>query len=786
VNSDLLQGFYLGDLLVEPLKGQVTGRAGSHHLPPKAVEVLLCLASTPGELVARETLLDDVWGVGNGSQEALSHAISEIRHALGDDADDPVFLQTLPKRGYRLIVDPSLACDQSAAGTGSKQADSTIRNQVRDLRKRKVFQAVLGYPVLAWLLLQIVDILWEYLLAPLGAPAWLVPSFFVLLVVGYPVAVFFTWAVDLTPEGIQISEAENESKPVAGLIGIGVIAMVGSALALFVYFNAYEPPESAKIVVGGPVVPPVKFDKSIAVLRFENIGASQDVDYIGDGMTEELIHALVNLKSIKVAARTSIWQLSNTQLAFKDIADRLGVEKILEGSVRVDGNNLRVTTQLIDEEGFHLWSKTYDRKLDDILEIQKDIALQVVGELEVLLTSDIEARLNTKLTDSGAAYDKYLQGRHFLRMPNELDSLNLAQSYFEASISLDNRFPLSFAGLCKTNLARYRLTRDTDYFREAELMCHRALTLDGGLAEVYTALGDLYRHSGQFQKAEQEYMAALRINSTIDGATFGLGRAYQGQGRLIEAEKMLLRSVELEPGYWGSYMGIGNFLYRQGRYEESIPHYENVTRLAPDYAGGFINLGSSLHWFGDWSGAEIAWQRALQLSQDSMSYQNMGTLRFYQHRFEDAVEMYRRAVDVSPQDHRNWGKLAAAQRFVAGRADEARASYEKAIALVEIQLEVNPNESEDWYFLSVYRLRTGDVGRSRQAVTRSLELTPKSPNTLYFSALLELDTGNREKSIDQLEKAAEFGYSLMLLGADPDLESLHDEDRFRALIGKNK
>ncbi len=108
MKSDLLQGFYLGDLLVEPLKGRVTGRAGSQHLPPKAVEVLLCLASTPGDLVAREVLLDDVWGVGNGSQEALSHAISEIRHALDDHPDDPAFLQTLPKRGYRLLVEPEL------------------------------------------------------------------------------------------------------------------------------------------------------------------------------------------------------------------------------------------------------------------------------------------------------------------------------------------------------------------------------------------------------------------------------------------------------------------------------------------------------------------------------------------------------------------------------------------------------------------------------------------------------------------------------------------------------
>jgi DNA-binding winged helix-turn-helix (wHTH) protein len=128
VSEDLLQGFYLGDFLVEPLKGQVTGRSRSKHLPPKAVEVLLCLGQSPGELVTRETLLDKAWGSGQGSPEALSHAVSEIRHALDDHPDNPLFIQTLPRRGYRLVVNPELAADHSAsvvlgAKGGARPAD---------------------------------------------------------------------------------------------------------------------------------------------------------------------------------------------------------------------------------------------------------------------------------------------------------------------------------------------------------------------------------------------------------------------------------------------------------------------------------------------------------------------------------------------------------------------------------------------------------------------------------------------------------------------------------------
>ena len=154
----------------------------------------------------------------------------------------------------------------------------------------------------------------------------------------------------------------------------------------------------------------------------------------------------------------------------------------------------------------------------------------------------------------------YLQGRQFLREPGSNDSLSSARSLFEASIELDNRFPLAYAGLCETNLALYRLSRSTEYFAQAEAACHRALTLDGGLAEVYTALGNLHRHAGQYEKAYQEYQTALSINQTLEEANYGLGRVYQAQDKLIEAEETLLRSVVLEPGYWGTHFGMGNFL----------------------------------------------------------------------------------------------------------------------------------------------------------------------------------------------------------------------------------
>lgn len=775
-------GFFLARCKVEPLKGQIiSSDKVRHRVGSKSMDVLVFLASRHGETLSRQAIINEVWGADTASDEALTHCISELRHALGDHSDDPEYLLTIRNHGYRLIGD--VASLESERRDDSD--DGVVSEQLRDLKKRKVFQALLGYPVLGWVLVQIVDVLWEYLLAPLGAPAWLVPTFVVLVAIGYPIAVFFAWAVDLTPGGIRITEPGKTRKPVLGLVAISAVALAVPTLALFLYFNAHEASDSVEIRTRFPVTPPVRFDKSIAVLRFDNISASAESDYIGDGLTEQLIHELVNLKTIKVAARTAVWQLPLADMAFADIARRLSVEQILEGSVRVEGRNVRVTAQLIDKDGFHLWSQTYDRQLDSVLDIQKEIAEKVVGELDLVMASDVENRLKSRPTDNTDAYDKFLQGRFYLRMPSTHDSLDIAQEYFDAAVLLDNRFPLAFAGLCETHLARYRLTRDTIHFGQAEVACHRALTLDGGLAEVYTALGNLYRHSGQHIKAEQEYLAALRINSTLEEAVFGLGRAYQGQGRLDESEQTLMRNVEIEPGYWGSHMGVGNFLYRQGRYAEAVPYYETVTQLAPDYAGGFINLGSALHWLGDWESADEAFQNALQLDESSMTYQNLGTVRFYQGEFEGAVEYYLHAIDISPSDHRNWGKLAAAQRFVPGQVSEAPTSYKKALELAESQLVVDPDQSDNLYLLSLYRLRTGDLIGSREAIDRSLQLTPESSNSHYFAALIELQVGNREKSLVQLEKAAIFGYSLRLMAADPDLEMLHDDERFIQLVNGN-
>ena len=750
------------------------------------MEALLCLAARPGEIVTREEIAERAWGVSSVSDEALTHCISELRHALGDSAAHPTCVQTIPKRGYRLVAEVGEAgtAPPEKASARPKQGGFVAR-QVSDLRKRKVFQVILGYPVLAWLLVQIVDVLWEYLLLPLDAPGWIVPAFVVLLALGYPIAVFMAWAVDLTPEGPKITLPDDRHSGFGGLVISGLAVFVITAGALFIYFNAYEPPQP----------PPEKFDalppagpiaKSIAVMRFLNISDNPAIDYLCDGLTEELIHELTNLGTLKVAARTTVWPFVDSTLKVQEIAEQIGVENVVEGSIRSDGDEIRVTAQLIDQTGFHLWSETYDSDMVDVLEIQKDIAQQVVRELDVILNDEAEARLASVPTNSNNAYDLYLQGRQALRDPDSPGSLLRAQSFFEQAIDVDYQFSLAHAGLCEAHLANYRGTGDTAHFEKAEIACHRALTLDGGLAEIYTALGNLYRQSGQPEKAEQEFLMALGINPMLEEANYGLGRTYQAQGRLEEAEATLRRSVQMEPGYWGTYFGLANFLHRQGRFEEAVPYYERVTEMEAEFAGGFINLGSALHWLGDWDGAEAAFRRALELEPNHMAFQNLGTVFYYQHHFQEAVQMFQTAVDVAPSEHRAWGWLASALRFVPDREITSQVAYQTAIELVERQLSVNPNDPEDLARLGIYLANSGSHDEAREALDRSLQLAPGDATTHYFMAMLELNAGDDAAALEKLAKAVQLGYSLESMAADPALAAFRERSAgFRALLGEN-
>ena len=805
MRAKLLRGFILGDVKVEPLKGRITNSEKSVAVSPEALDVLLHLASHPNEVLACDRLIDKVWGKSNGNRNTLDGALAELARAFGEDTGHPRLIEMHEGRGCHLAI-PAKTIHFPA----NSQADPVpvsephlplreilpepaegLKGFWQELQKRRVVRVGIGYLAIAWLIVEVADTVFPVL----ELPEWSMKLLILLVSFGFVLTLIITWLVQVTPEGLVLDiEQEGSQKSSFQRLAEFILLIVLLAATSIWTFRAWVQPSILAVpdeVAQTDITPeptalePVKmppYERSIAVLPFVNFGSNPADQYIGAGIAEELLNKLVRVRNLKVAARTSSFHYAGLGHDIPTMANEMGVTTVLEGSFRREGDSIRVVAQLVDSEGFHLWSEEYDYEFDSLIETQNDIALQVARRTVSVVEPGTSAWLTRNETDDPAAFDAYLRGLTHLRKPRQAENLLAAQGLFEQSTHLDARFTRAWAGACETQLAWFRLTRDLGHFEEAERLCHRALTLDADSQEVYTALGNLYRTSSRYELAAGYFRNALEINAYNEEATYGLARSVQGLGDLLEAERLLRHCVELEPGYWGPYLGMGNFLFRQGRYDEAAPYYQKVTVLTPDNPDGHTNLGAAHLHAGNWEDAALAWQKSLELSPSAMAYRNMGTVYYYSGRYAEAVAMHREAVQLAPEDHWLWGKLAAAYRESGGEEENSQSAYRRAIELATSRLEVEAADALTMAYLSAYYLNVGNEPLAIQHVQNATELEPGNPEIWYFSGMVNAQLGQTELALQGIANAVDLGYSGLLLASDPQLDELSGLDEFQRLI----
>ncbi|MGB5448736.1 MAG: winged helix-turn-helix domain-containing protein, partial [Woeseiaceae bacterium] len=540
MNSDLLQGFYLGDVLVEPLKGHVSGPAGARHIPPKAVEVLLCLASEPGELVTRNKLLQAVWGSGKGSQEALGHAVSEIRHALDDHADNPMFIQTLPRRGYRLIITPELAADHSDSvvlgATGSTHAADI--GLLENLQRRGVFETAVAYLIFGWLLIQIADIVF----AQLHLPDWTATFVTVLVIAGFPMAIILSWFLEFRDGRAvvhQLSAADARRRRFSRTYMSVVGALALAAVFVYAYDQSIGLPqaERAEPVASLPKIqlPPIT-ENSFAVLPFLNLDGGKETQIFADGLVDDVISQLSRVPGLRVASRGDSFTLAPNS-ASQEVRSRLRVAMYLEGSVEMAAEKLRVTVQMIDSEsGFHILSRQFDRTRAGFFDIRDEITSLTVANVRVALPPGLRSSSLKVIEDPSLdAYVLYRQGIEAMRQPLSMDTVASALGWFDGALAVDPEYAAALAGKCAMYVKGYGEMDDASFISQAKSACSSALALNPNLDIVHTALGDLYRSTGQWSEAEAAYQKALSIDPSNVESLTGLGTIYARQNRLDEA-----------------------------------------------------------------------------------------------------------------------------------------------------------------------------------------------------------------------------------------------------------
>ena len=287
---------------------------------------------------------------------------------------------------------------------------------------------------------------------------------------------------------------------------------------------------------------------SIAVLPFANLSADPENEFFADGLTEELIQALAKVERLDVPARTSVFALKGKELDIKDVGTRLGVETLLEGSVRRAGNQLRITAQLVNvEDGFELWSKTYDRTMEDVFAIQDEISKNIVEALRVTLSpGEQQIAVSVAPTDA-RAYDHYLRGRGYFRQRTR-KTFELAREMFEKAIEIDPGYAPAHAGLADCFTEFYRNYESTEaMLLAADEASSKAVALAPGLAQAHASRGYALGVQKRYQEAEREFDVAIRLNPTITEPFYYFGTVAFSQGRLEKAGELFEQAVDVSP-----------------------------------------------------------------------------------------------------------------------------------------------------------------------------------------------------------------------------------------------
>lgn len=461
---------------------------------------------------------------------------------------------------------------------------------VVELRRRKVFRVSVAYVVVGGAVMSGVNNFFP----ALQLPGWTVTLTAALVVVGFPITILLAWAFDITAKGLTRTPSDADAESAADAVG------------------DVAPQAPAVAAAAGPI-------RALAVLPFANLSPDRDDEYFSDGMTEELIGTLSRVDGLRVAARTSAFALKGSPLDVREIGAKLGVQAVLEGSVRRGGNRIRVSAQLVSAvDGLQRWSDTYEYELDDVLRIQEEISHAVVSALRAHGMAVIGAPRAYGAASSGEAYDLYFRGRYAWnrRTPQ---GLRTAVTCFERAVAIDPQFALAHAGLADAIglLMDYGLAPPRSALAEATEAAERALALAPDLAEAHASAALVRQCAWNWQGAEAAFRRALALNPGYAAAYHRYALLLAWLGRPDEALLAMRNARELDPLSLVVNAGIAWVHYYARSFVDAIRQCGDVLELDPAFMNAHIVRGLALLATGDAAGAVAALETASRLSEEA-------------------------------------------------------------------------------------------------------------------------------------------------------------------------
>jgi TolB-like protein/cytochrome c-type biogenesis protein CcmH/NrfG len=554
-----------------------------------------------------------------------------------------------------------------------------------ELKRRNVLRVAAAYAVVAWIIIEAGSVL----LPTFGAPESAFQIYVLVVIFGFLAALVLAWIFEVTPEGVKLERNVVRSESVTHRTGrkldFVIIALLIVALAVSVTLNVTDVREAEPVAAASP-------DRlSIAVLPFDSRSIDPENELFADGIHDDLLTRLANIKSLKVISRTSVMEYRDTAKNLRQIGDELGVGTVLEGTVQRVGNNVRINAQLIDARtDEHLWAKTYDRQIStqNIFAIQSEISEEISGALRATLTPQEQIRLANVPTKNMDAYSLYVQGRASM-YKRQLETLLQARSQFERATQIDPEYAEAYAGLADSILLLFNnhaaIPRE-EMISEGGAALEKALELDPDLAEAHASLilynskiWDETRTGPGLAEAERAFRRAIELNPNNASAYMWFASIRSTQERFEEAIELYSRSLALDPLGRIPYANLPGLYAQMGEYEDALDLYMEAVRTHPEWPTAYQNLAAHLQGLGRMDEA-IAWSLlATELSTDPLAG---GTM------FGSYVEFgeYEKAKTVFagvPTEHPLYPIGAGVEKVIDGDFPGAIAEFENIVAATD-------------------------------------------------------------------------------------------------------
>jgi TolB-like protein/Flp pilus assembly protein TadD len=545
-------------------------------------------------------------------------------------------------------------------------------NLFDELKRRKVIKVGAAYLVVAWLAVQGASIGFP----AFDAPPWALRIFILVMLLGFPVALVMAWVFESTPEGVKFDPVRSGTRRVVAV----AVALGALAMAWYFYGQASVHPgehvvadsaspahaASAALATAAPATAPAPDPKSIAVLAFTDLSPGHDQEYFSDGVSEEILNALVQVSDLKVAGRTSSFFYKGRNVDLRQIGKALGVAHVLEGSVRKQGDRVRITAQLIrTADGIHLWSKNFDGELTDVFKLQDQVARAIVDELQPMLEGSQKDKLVATATSNPEAYQLYLRASEVINKRDYAHGPD-AVAWLEQALKLDPKFVRAEA-----HLALVQMLVNTHAPDHAE-------------------------------QARKHALAAQAADPTLAEPVYVLGLTYRYERKFLEARPYLDRAVQMAPRDASTHMYLAQWLIITGYTHEGIAELDRALAIDPMLPNAANWRGYQYLYAGDFDDAQALFERTRSLGL-TLATGGLGEVALWH---GDVANARKLMAEAAGNNLRICGDASPATmgELLAGTVHGDAAAQARSRAIIDACVATNPADLPSWTVLSLMRL----------------------------------------------------------------------------------